>query len=65
MIPLKGYLKPFPILNAILLVRPMASSMISFSNSFEGKLKNKVSKSKENAKNLIVDEGLNALGKNI
>ena len=42
----------------------MASSMISFANSFEGKLKNKVSKSKENAKNLIADEGLNTLGKN-
>ena len=63
MIQLRGYLKLLSILNAISLVRPIASSMISFVDSSEAELRNKFSKSKENAKSLIVDATFNDLGK--
>ena len=63
LIQLRGYLKFLSILNAISLVRPIASSMISFVNSSKAELKNKFSKSKENAESLVVDATLNSLTK--
>ena len=43
----------------------MASSMLLLANSFGEKLKNKVYKSDDNAKNPIADVGLNVLGKKL